>query len=150
MTLTRLTVPQAAARLGVSERTVWRRIRSGSLRVERAGRNVLVEVGSAYPDAGARGSANSTRESLAEYGHIDLGDPTSSDTRDIGDFVGVWPYTVENVDRQRRALRARREAAFKEMERLAALTRPDPEGLTGVDYLRDLRDPDWEPVEEDR
>ena len=45
MTLTvALKVPEAAARLGRSERTVWRQIRAGELRTQREGRRVLVLV----------------------------------------------------------------------------------------------------------
>jgi excisionase family DNA binding protein len=136
MTVTRLTVPEAAARLGVSERTVWRRIRAGTLPAARAGRRVLVEVGTAYPTA--EPSRRRVAEAAAPY----------RSSADAGYEPGPWPYTRENIERQRQRLLARRNAAFAELERLAAKTRPDPDGLTGVDYLRELRDPDWEPSDE--
>ena len=64
-------------------------------------------------------------------------------------LVGPWPYTAENVKRQRERLRERRIAALAAIERIAQETRPDPDGWTAVDYLRDIRDPDWEPEEDD-
>src|SRR3989304_4176306 len=142
MTLTRLTVPQAASRLRVSERTVWRRIRDGNLHVERVGRLVSVVVGATHPDAGSRRSWRSTGESFADYARLD---PEGAIEGDRTDTVSVWPYTAENIERHRRALLARRHAAFEQLERLAAKSRPDPDGLTGGGYLRELRDPDWEP-----
>lgn len=54
--------------------------------------------------------------------------------------VGAFPYTAEVVERHRRAKLARRRAAFAEMDRLARLTRPDPDGLGAVDYIRADRD----------
>lgn len=53
---------------------------------------------------------------------------------------GPWPYTTVVVERHRRALVERRRAAAEAMDRLASLSRPDPDGLTAVDYLRADRD----------
>ena len=44
---------------------------------------------------------------------------------------------------------AHRIAALDAILRIAKETRPDPDGLTVVDYLRDIRDPDWEPEEDE-
>lgn len=127
-----VTVREAAGRLGVSERTVWRRIRSGELPAERSGRRVLVTLGAGYPEAGRAGSG--IAEAVAPYG---------SRRRPGAAPEGPWPYTRENLERRRRALGLRRQAAVAELERLATESRPDPGGLTAVDYLRDLRDPGW-------
>lgn len=54
--------------------------------------------------------------------------------------VGTFPYTAEVVERHRRAKLARRRAALAEIRRLAALSTPDPDGLTAVDYIRAERD----------
>ncbi len=127
-----ITVREAAGSLGVSERTVWRRIRSGELPAERSGRRVLVTLGARYPEAGRAGSG--IAEAAAAYrSWAQLGVATE----------GPWPYTGENLERQRRSLRLRRQAAVAELERLATESRPDPGGLTAVDYLRDIRDPEW-------
>lgn len=79
-------------------------------------------------------------EAAAPYGSID---PSSDEEPD-----GPWPYTAENRRRQGEALLARRRAAVEQMRVFARDTRPDPDGLTVVDYLRELRDPDWEPDQE--
>ncbi|OGN88311.1 MAG: hypothetical protein A2X23_09560 [Chloroflexi bacterium GWC2_73_18] len=126
-----LTIPEAAVLLGVSERTIWRRIRSGELPTERIGRRIYVRRPA---DAFARRVA----EAAPRYGTA----PAEDDSPDALD--GPWPYTRENLESQRRAILARRQAAVAETDRLAAETRPDPDGLTAVDYLRDIRDPDWD------
>lgn len=123
-----LSVEAAAALLGVSERTVWRRIRAGELSVVRDGRRVLVQV-----DRPA--DRRRVGEAAAGYGTEPAVDP----------LVGPWPYTAEAVKRQRERIRESRLAALAGLERLAQDTLPDPDGLTVVDYLREIRDPDWEP-----
>ena len=127
-------VPEAAARLGRSERTIWRQIRSGELQTKREGRRVLVLV----PDASGPGfgaaAGHRTSETAATY------EPNRY--REAGQDwrVGPFPYTAAVVERHRRAKLARRRAAIEEMKRIAARTRPDPDGLTGVDYVRADRD----------
>lgn len=54
--------------------------------------------------------------------------------------VGPFPYTAAVVERHRRARLARRRAAIEEIKRLAALSKPDPDGLTAADYVRVDRD----------
>lgn len=128
MTLTlALSVPVAAARLGRSERTIWRQIRAGELRTKREGRRVLVLVDAeqVWP---AEGAARRVREAAAPYG-------TSRDWQ-----VGPWPYTAEIVERHRQAKLARRRAAIETMNELSKRTRPDPDGLTFQDYLDADRD----------
>ena len=123
MTLTlALTVPEAAAMLGRSERTVWRQIRSGELRTRREGRRVVVLLEEERAPSGAALGAR-IGEAAAQYG-------SRSDWQ-----VGPWPYTPEIVERHRRAKLARRRAAIQTMKELAKRTRPDPDGLTFLDYL---------------
>ncbi len=52
-----------------------------------------------------------------------------------------WPYTPEKLAAQQAWLRAERMAALEEIRRIAATTRPDPDGLTFLDYLHDDDDP---------
>lgn len=114
-----VTVAEAARRLGVTERTIWRRLRSGVLRGRRADRRVLVEL-----------PADGVAEARPMY-----------DTPAVDSWSpGPWPYTPELVERHRRAVLARRRAAAAEMDRLADDSLPDPDGLSVVDYLRTDRD----------
>lgn len=117
-----LSVPEAAVRLGVSERTVWRRLRGGQLRSTREGRQVRVVLEDGYQ----------VGERAATY-ESGTGDVAASDSL-------PWPYTPEKVAAQAARLRARRMAALAEIRRLAAEVKPDPDGLTFIDYLRDEDD----------
>ncbi len=123
-----LSVADAAARLGRSERTIWRQIKSGELPAERRGRRVFVLVSPRAASDSERPAGHRVGEAVVSY-------------RSTDDWaVGSFPYTAEVVDRHRRAKLARRRSAFAEMDRLARLTRPDPDGLMGVDYIRAERD----------
>lgn len=124
-----LSVPEAAAALNISQRTVWRHIKDGRLRTVRDGRTVrvLLEPG--------EGRAHAVGEAVVAYGTMPAVDP----------LVGPWPFTAENVARHRERLRLRRLAALANLQALARTTRPDPDGWTVVDYLREWRDPDAEP-----
>lgn len=117
-----LTVPEAAVRLDRSERTIWRQIRSGELRTRREGRRVVVLVDEERSPSG-RGIAARIGEAVAQYG-------SRPDWH-----VGPWPYTPEIVERHRQAKLARRRAAIATMHELGKRTRPDPDGLTFLDYL---------------
>jgi len=128
MTLTvALSVPVAAVRLGRSERTIWRQIRAGELRTKRDGRRVLVLV-DADEERPSANAGHSVREAAVSYG-------TARDWQ-----VGPWPYTPELVERHRQAKLARRRAAIETMKELSKRTRPDPDGLTGLDYIHAERD----------
>ncbi len=123
MTLTlALSVPAAAARLGRSERTIWRQIRTGDLTTKREGRRVLVLV-DADDVARTPGQSHAVGEAAVSYGS----------ERDWQ--VGPWPFTPDLVDRHRRAKLARRRAAIEKMKELRTHVRPDPDGLTFQDYL---------------
>lgn len=128
MTLTlTMSVPETAARLGRSERTIWRQIRAGELRTKREGRRVLVLVDAdlGWPD---EASGRMVRQAAAPY-------LSGREWR-----VGPWPYTPEIVERHRQAKLARRRAAIETMKVLSKRTRPDPDGLTFQDYLDADRD----------
>ena len=117
-----VSVAEAARRLGVTERTIWRRLRSGARRGRKVDRRILVDL-----PADRRVSEPARRYAL----DVPAPDRWSP---------GPWPYTEEVLERHRRALAARRRAAAEVMDRLAADSRPDPDGLTVVDYLRADRD----------
>jgi len=117
-----VSVPEAAVLLGVSERTVWRRIKDGRLPSRRDGRSVRVDL-----DVARR-----IGEAPARYGP----DVTAHQLT-----PGPWPFTAEKVAAQKARLRAQRMAALEEIRRVAATTRPDPDGLTFLDYLQDEDDP---------
>ena len=53
-----LTVPQAALALGVSERTMWKILRTGKLRYARVGRRVLISVQALREFVNAGGAAS--------------------------------------------------------------------------------------------
>ena len=128
-----LSVPEAAARLGRSERTIWRQIRSGELQTKREGRRVLVLIPD-RPWGSEAAGGHRTSESAATYDR--------SRYREAGQDwqVGPFPYTAAVVQRHRRAKLARRRAAVEEIKRLASLSTPDPDGLTAADYVRADRD----------
>jgi excisionase family DNA binding protein len=129
-----LSVPEAAARLGLSERTIWRQIHSGELKTRRNGRRVMVLVQDVpWPGLELAGGHRSA-ETAAPY--------EPSRHREVGrDWqVGPFPYTAAVVERHRRARLARRRAAVAEIKRLASLSKPDPDGLTAADYVRAERD----------
>ena len=118
-------VPVAAARLGQSERTVWRKIRAGQLPVRREGRSVLVLL---------------RAPELEPLGEHRIGEADAAYSMSTEWAVGVFPYTHDVVERHRLAKLARRRAAGAEIKRLAGLSRPDPDGLTAADYVRVERD----------
>lgn len=130
-----LSVPEAAAALGVSERTIWRWLESGRLSADRSGGRVHVSLPS---DERARAIA----EAKVAYG-------TSLDAMPVAITAGAWPYTAENVEKRKAIVAARRRHAVETMDRLSRETRPDPDGLTGVDYIRELRGPIGDDVDED-
>jgi excisionase family DNA binding protein len=124
-----MSVPEAAAALDVSERTIWRQIKDGRLRTVRDGRRVRVLL------AGKIGRAHAVGEGVIAYGTSPAADPVAA----------PWPFTAEKVAAQAQRLRARRLAAVADLRRLALEVKPDPDGLTVVDYLREWRDPETEP-----
>lgn len=78
---------------------------------------------------------------LASAGSARIGEPAAPygdapDESPRGWQVGPWPYTPEIAERHRRAQLVRRRAAIATIKELAKLTKPDPDGLTFVDYLQ--------------
>lgn len=124
---TYLTAAEAAARLGISLRTVRRRIADGSLASVRIGGSVRVPV-SALELPPVRGPL-SAREVAAVY----------STTESDEDYIrrwnrGHWPDTYERM-------LARRKRAFAELERLRKLTKPPSGPHDTVDaMLREVRE----------
>ena len=116
VTLT-LSVPEAAALMDRSERTVWRQIRTGALQTRREGRRVLVllDADAALPEPA--------------YGTPVPAPPIAETWQ-----VGSWPYTPAIVERHRAARLARRRVAVERMGTFGANVRSDPDGLTYQDY----------------
>jgi excisionase family DNA binding protein len=115
-----LSVPEAAAALNISQRTVWRQIKDGRLRTVRDGRTVRVLL-----EPGA-GRVHAVGEAGVAYG-----------TKPVAEAeVGPWPFTAEKLAIQAERLRARRIAAVAELRRLALDVKPDPDGRSFMDYLR--------------
>lgn len=118
-----MSVPEAAARLRISERTVWRQIKDGRLRTVRDGRNVRVLV-----DAHAR--PRGIGEAVVTYGTSSIPDAV----------VAPWPFTAEKIAARAQQLRAQRLAAVAELRRLALEVKPDPEGRSYMDLLQEEDD----------
>lgn len=119
-----VSVGYAATILGVSERTVWRRIRDGRLPVVRADGRVLVVLE-------AEGQVRRVSEATSGYG------PAVEVLDDR--VLRAWPYDTSAFERQRERLRQQREAVLADVARLAREVKPDPDGLTSVDYLDEIR-----------
>jgi excisionase family DNA binding protein len=102
-----LSVPEAARVLGISERTVWRRVKTGDLPIERVGRRLLVCLPDELP----------ARASRARDGSTVAFDTAPS----ILDAVpGAWPYTEERLAERRAILLRQRRAAGRVIDRVAA------------------------------
>jgi excisionase family DNA binding protein len=114
-----MSVAEAARSLGVSERTIWRRLASGTLPADRRVGRVLVQVELPAGSRIGEGPVSYQPSAPSEWAE-----------------PGPWPYTPEVLNRHRAALLRRRKAAATAMDRIAARTRPDPDGLTGADYVR--------------
>lgn len=121
-----LTAAQAAERLGISLRTVRRRIADGSLASVKLGRAVRVPASSLdMPPAGAD---SAIRETAVSYG-------TESDAEYIARWNRAhWPDSYERM-------LARRKRAFAELDRLRKLTKPPSGPHDTVDaMLREVRE----------
>ncbi len=115
-----LTAAEAADRLGISLRTVRRRIADGSLASVRIGGAVRIPV-SALPQPEERPVA--AREAVATY------TTSESDEEYIARYNREhWPYTYERM-------LARRREAFAELARLAKQTNPPTGPHDTVDGL---------------
>ena len=130
-----LSVPEAALALGVSERTIWRWLGSGRLSAERVGGRVLIHAPAPPWEHAVAGTIAPYRASGIAW----RSDPEP----------GPWPYTAANLEKRKAILVAQRRRAADLMDRLGRETRPDPDGLTGVDYIRELRGPIGDDVEDE-
>ena len=121
-----LTAAEAAERLGISLRTVRRRIADGSLASVRIGSAVRIPA-SALPQAEERPTA--AREAVAAYSR------SESDEAYIARYNREhWPFTYERM-------LARRREAFAELDRLRKLTKPPSGPHDTVDaILNQVRD----------
>jgi excisionase family DNA binding protein len=123
---TYLTAAQAAVRLGISLRTVRRRIADGSLPSVKIGGAVRVSVSALEPPE--RGPGAAAREAAVSYG-------TETDEEYIARWNREhWPDTwVRMLERRRQA--------FADLERLSKLTRPPSGPHDTVDaMLNQVRD----------
>ncbi|MEO6206344.1 MAG: hypothetical protein ABIP77_00150 [Candidatus Limnocylindrales bacterium] len=123
-----LSVPETAALMARSERTVWRQIRSGELQTRRVGRRVLVVLESDAP------SASDDIRGHVGVGEVAVGYGTPVPLMAETWQVGPWPYTPTLIERHRAARLARRKAAVERMVTFRANGRPDRDGLTYQDY----------------
>jgi len=133
-----LSVSQAASYFGVTERTIWRWLQSGRLSAERSGGRNLIKV---PPDVASQ-PGHAISETRTRYGPLDLSWLDELQP-------GPWPYTAENLAKRKAILLAKRRRAAERIAVRGRNTRPDPEGLTGVDYIRELRGPIGPDVEDD-
>lgn len=142
----RMSVPEAARALGVTERTVWRRIRSGQLETEREGRRLYVRMPDEYPLARQVRDEAASRARAAEVALAYVGVPfaraTEAELR-----PGPWPYTPERVARQREIIRKQeltflehQAEWFAEMDRLRGELKPWPKGYNFERFIRELKD----------
>jgi len=142
----RMSVPDAARALGVTERTVWRRIRAGQLETDREGRRLYVRLPGEYPLLERLQSGAETRDRAAEAAVLYTAAPfipvSASELQ-----PGAWPYTPERVARQReyalerqRQFLERQRQWYEEMDRLRGELKPWPPGYDFQRFIRELKD----------
>jgi excisionase family DNA binding protein len=121
-----LTASEAAARLGISLRTVRRRIADGSLATVRIGRAVRIPAAALdLPVARARGKA--AREAVAPY--------TADVDEDGGAYIARW-NAAHWPDTWERMLERRRRA-FDRLDAIRATTKPPSGPHDTVDAILD-------------
>jgi excisionase family DNA binding protein len=130
-----MSVAEAAAEFGVSERTIWRWLQSGRLTAERHGERVQINPA---PDP----SGHAVAEARVAYG-------PSSNVWPEELQPGPWPYTPENIQKRKAILASKRRHAAERIAARALESKPDPDGLTGVDYIRELRGPIGPDIDDD-
>ncbi len=128
-----LDAAEAASRLGISLRTVRRRIADGSLPSVRIGRAVRIPVAALdLPVAHPMGAA--VREAAAPYGAAADDDRAAHIARWNSTH---WPDTYERMlDRRRRA--------FDRLDAIRATTRPPTGTHDTVDAILDAADQEWD------
>ena len=122
-----LTAAQAAARLGLSLRTVRRRIADGSLASVRIGRAVRIPAVALEPPE-ARPVGAAARETVAPYG-ADAGDDVQAAYAARWN-AAHWPDTFERM-------LARRRRAFDALDAIRARSRPPSGPHDTVDAILD-------------
>jgi hypothetical protein len=134
----KMSVSETARALGVTERTIWRRIRAGRLETELEGRRLYVRMPNEYPlveevrDASRRPRA---AEAVAPYASDPFVPVVESEYQ-----VGPWPYTAEKIAERRRVFLAEQKAVFEEMDRFHSELKPWPPGYDFQAFIRELKD----------
>ena len=128
-----LTAAEAAARLGISLRTVRRRIADGSLATVRIGRAVRIPI-TALDLPVARVTGTAAREAVAPY-------PADAD-EDRAAYVarwnaGHWPDTWERMLERRRR-------AFDRLDAIRATTKPPSGPHDTVVAILEAADREWD------
>ncbi|MCU0477815.1 MAG: excisionase family DNA-binding protein [Chloroflexi bacterium] len=124
---------EAAARLGVSLRTVRRRIADGSLPSVRIGRSVRIPA-VALDLPAARPVPGAAREAVAPY--------TASADEDRAAFIARW-NAAHWPDTYERMLERRRRA-FDRLDAIRARTKPPSGPHDTVDAILDAADREWD------
>jgi excisionase family DNA binding protein len=123
-----LTAAQAAARLGLSLRTVRRRIADRSLASVRIGRAVRIPAAALEPPE-ARPVGAAARESVAPYAAADAGDDVRAAYAARWN-AAHWPDTFERM-------LARRRRAFDVLDAIRARSKPPSGPRDTVDAILD-------------
>ena len=128
-----LTAAEAAARLGISLRTVRRRIADGSLPSVRIGRAVRIPA-AALDLPAARPTGRASRETVAPY--------AAGHEEDRAAYVvrwnaAHWPDTWERMLERRRR-------AFATLDAIRATTKPPSGPHDTVDAILDAADREWD------
>jgi len=124
-----LTAAEAAARLGISLRTVRRRIADGSLATVRIGRAVRIP-NAALDLPVARATATAARETVAPYA-----DDAPDAADDRGAYIARW-NAAHWPDTWERMLERRRRA-FDRLDAIRATTKPPSGPQDTVDAILD-------------
>lgn len=127
-----LTAGEVAERLGISLRTVRRRIADGSLPAVRIGRAVRIPI-DALKAPSSRLSAAAFHEAAARYGS-GADEPAAS----VAAWNAAnWPDSWDRMlDRRRRA--------FAQLEAIRAQTRPPTGQYAAVDAILEAADNEWD------
>lgn len=128
-----LTAAEAAARLGISLRTMRRRIADGSLPSVRIGRAVRIPA-AALDLPAARPAGLASREAVAPH--------AAGDEEDRAAYVGRW-NAAHWPDTWERMLERRRRA-FATLDAIRATTKPSSGPNDTADAILEAADREWD------
>jgi excisionase family DNA binding protein len=128
-----LAAGEVAARLGISLRTVRRRIADGSLPSVRIGRAVRIPA-TALDLPAARPAGRSAREAVAAYA-METGEDRAAYIARWN--AAHWPDTYERM-------LARRRRAFDRLDAIRATAKPPSGPHDTVDAILDAADREWD------